>query len=55
MMELFLRLKRITNLGKSYSDNWNEFTREWSSGYKKAMNEIDKELDSFIKEYENKV
>ncbi len=50
--ELYKRIKKITDEGKCYRDNWNEFTTEWSNGYRKAMQEIDEILDSFIKEYE---
>ena len=51
-LELYYSLKDKTDKGKVYVDNWNEFTREWSSGYRKAMQEIDGILYSFIREYE---
>lgn len=48
-LELYYILKRKADEGKRYRDNWNGFTTDWSSGYRKAMCEIDEILNFYNK------
>lgn len=49
--KLYDTLRYIIN--KNHMDNYNYETRIYSKGYIRAMKDIEKILDSFIKEYEN--
>lgn len=52
-LELYYIIKRKTDEGKHYRDNWNCYTVSWSGGYRRAMKEIDEILDFYISAYVN--
>jgi len=47
-LELCYIIKKKTNEGKMYKENWNDNTVNWSSGYRRAMREIDEILDMYL-------
>lgn len=52
-LDLYYIIKKRTDEGKQYRDNWNCYTVSWSGGYRRAMREIDEILDFYISAYVN--